>query len=266
MRALRVVQRGMWAKTGRSRCSMPWPKNACANAGLAHRRVREIRYRRSSRRGATRFRLSRREAAHLRFLEQVVAAEDLVGAFAGQHDLVPGGAHAVGEQHQRRRRSAHQRRFRMPDRAGKLRRSRRAAVHGRVVGAQVPHHLHAGARFRRIPRPRMPARRCAPRVGEPRISATMPDESSPPERYAPTGTSARSCRRTASTSSSRSSSAACSMLRKRAGRGLRGCRESASPSSARTLASVALRSPAGAGRQAEHALENALRVGRATSS
>ena len=46
---------------------------------------------------------------------------------------------------------------------------------------------------------------------KPRTRATMPEESSPPLRYAPTGTSARSCRRTASTSSSRSSAAASSM-------------------------------------------------------
>ena len=56
-----------------------------------------------------RIRPARPEAAHGGFLEDVVAAEDLVGAFAGKHDLEAVVAYLAGKEVQRRRRRAQDR-------------------------------------------------------------------------------------------------------------------------------------------------------------
>ena len=53
--------------------------------------------------------LTRPEAAHLRFAEEVVARELLVGAFAGEHDLDAGLVHQFRQQEERRGRCSKQR-------------------------------------------------------------------------------------------------------------------------------------------------------------
>ena len=66
-----------------------------------------------------RLRLARPEAPHFRFLEDVVAAEHLVRAFAGQHHLEAVLAHLPREEKERRGRRTHDRPLGVADDRGK---------------------------------------------------------------------------------------------------------------------------------------------------
>ena len=173
----------------------------------------------------------RPEAADLRFLEDVVAAEHLVRAFAGEHDLVAVVAHQLREQIQRRRRRAQERRLGVPDDIGNdagdvVVRAAQLAV----LGAERVDDLALVAalvEFGIVERDRERAQR---RVSHSRVaSAVISDESRPPLRYAPTGTSARRRSRVALGQQRRSSRS-------------RSCRVGASASdrSARTSAASAV--------------------------
>ncbi len=87
-------------------------------------------------------RIARAEAAKLRLLEDVVAAEHLVGALAGQDDLEALVAHQPGEDVQRRRRGPKHRPLRVPDDVGEDRADvGRPAEDGAMVGAERLRHL-----------------------------------------------------------------------------------------------------------------------------
>src|SRR5205823_1676163 len=84
-----------------------------------------------------RVRLARPEAAHQRFLEDVVAAEDLIRAFASKHYLEAVVAYLAREQVERRRRRAQHRPLGMPDDLLEARRDvATQAAQRRVIGAQ----------------------------------------------------------------------------------------------------------------------------------
>ena len=137
-----VVQRGTCAKIGAIEVF-----HALAEERLRERRIARPASSRDSRTGvraaagAAASRLARPEAAHLGFLEQVVAAEHLVGAFAGQHHLVACFAHApessISGTGAVRSTGASVWRIR---RGNASPMSRRRAAQRRVVGAEVAHH------------------------------------------------------------------------------------------------------------------------------
>ncbi len=82
------------------------------------------------------------EAAHPGFLEQVVAAEDFVGAFASERHLVARGAHPCGQQHHGRGGGAHDGCLSVGNGAREGGGDVGAgAVHRGVIGAQVAHEL-----------------------------------------------------------------------------------------------------------------------------
>ena len=87
-------------------------------------------------------RLARHEAPDARLLEQVIATKDFIGAFARQHHLEAGLAHAAGQQHHGRGRGAHDGALRVHDGLRKsLRDVGTFAAQGAVLGAQVRHQL-----------------------------------------------------------------------------------------------------------------------------